>query len=503
MTGAAASFPREVAVGRPAKGTVIRKKTELGTSYAVRVPFRGGKEFVRLGGSWEGWTEERVQDELDYILGQIRRGEWIPPQRDEAVPTDLEHWRFRDVAAVYLARQATRLDRGTNGKTYRDLEWRLAVAVDHIGDLAVEAVGEAQLDEMVLALLRERERIEEAAARGEPEYEDYTDSRTGKVHQRRARGLARSSINKVLTAVERVLREAKRRNLIDQVPDTSEVRVRSERPRRPYLELAQAVALIDAASAIEEKHRGLSWDDVYVMRESSESNIALARRFHVTEALVRKIRRGEVWTREATRRRNDIPRTALVATLVLAGVRISELCAMDREHLDLPGCRLRVPRVKTDASERVVPLAPRLREILLDHAATLGPDPKAPLFPNRNGGRQTPDNVRTRILGPAGEAIGEHVTPHMLRRTFASLLAELGVPPRRAMYLLGHTNPTLTMSVYQQVLDVAAPDLERTLESLLGCDAASGFEVFAGRQDWSRAALTGRAQLRGASARRS
>jgi hypothetical protein len=28
------------------------------------------------------------------------------------------------------------------------------------------------------------------------------------------------------------------------------------------------------------------------------------------------------------------------------------------------------------------------------------------------------------------------------------------VPPRRAMYLLGHTDPTLTMRVYQQVLDM-------------------------------------------------
>jgi integrase len=157
---------------------------------------------------------------------------------------------------------------------------------------------------------------------------------------------------------------------------------------------------------------------------------------------------------------------------------------VDREHLDLPGCRLRIPRLKTDTSKRVVPLAPRLRELLLDHAAILSGDPKAPLFPNRNGRRQTPGNVRTRILSPAGEAIGLHVTPHMLRRTFASLLAEFGVPPRRAMYLLGHTNPTLTMSVYQQVLDVSAANLRTTIEGLLGCDPAAGFEVFAGRQDW-------------------
>jgi integrase len=28
------------------------------------------------------------------------------------------------------------------------------------------------------------------------------------------------------------------------------------------------------------------------------------------------------------------------------------------------------------------------------------------------------------------------------------------VPPRRAMYLMGHTDPSLTRAVYQQVLDM-------------------------------------------------
>jgi hypothetical protein len=93
--------------------------------------------------------------------------------------------------------------------------------------------------------------------------------------------------------------------------------------------------------------------------------------------------------------------------------------------------------------------------------------------------------VRSRILVPAGEAVGLHVTPHMLRRTFASILAELGIPPRRAMYLLGHTDPTLTMAVYQQVLDVSAPDTEKNLKRLLGCSLREGFQIFAGRGIWT------------------
>jgi integrase len=60
------------------------------------------------------------------------------------------------------------------------------------------------------------------------------------------------------------------------------------------------------------------------------------------------------------------------------------------------------------------------------------------------------------------------MTPHTLRRTFASIVAEVGVPPRRAMYLLGDTDPTLTMRVYQQVLDMGGA----ALGSLKGCSAA-------------------------------
>ena len=105
-----------------------------------------------------------------------------------------------------------------------------------------------------------------------------------------------------------------------------------------------------------------------------------------------------------------------------------------------------MPRVKTDASDRVVPMVPALHEILLEHRADHEWGPNDPVFATRNGTRNTPDNVRRRVLAGVheranillddGGVIGQ-LTPHTLRRTFASLLAEVGVSPRRAMYLLG------------------------------------------------------------------
>jgi len=98
-----------------------------------------------------------------------------------------------------------------------------------------------------------------------------------------------------------------------------------------------------------------------------------------------------------------------------------------------------LPRVKTDASERIVPMVPALHETLLAARAERETHGGA-AFPTRNRTRQHPDNVRSRLLASVRERANEllaereqpsigHMTPHTLRRTFASILAEVGVPP--------------------------------------------------------------------------
>jgi integrase len=117
--------------------------------------------------------------------------------------------------------------------------------------------------------------------------------------------------------------------------------------------------------------------------------------------------------------------------------------------------------------------------------------PTDPVFATRNGRRNTTDNVRRSIVDASVELSGEllaargrppirRCTPHSLRRTFASMLAEVGLPPRRAMYLLGHTDPKLTMGVYQQVLDMAG-EAPAQLAEILGCDLDEAFAVLAAR----------------------
>jgi hypothetical protein len=85
------------------------------------------------------------------------------------------------------------------------------------------------------------------------------------------------------------------------------------------------------------------------------------------------------------------------------------------------------------------------------------------------------------LLGERDEQLIGHLTPYSLRRTFASMLAELGVGPRRAMYLLGHTDAKFTMGVYQQLLDMGKDGIA-TLEAVLGGPADELFALLSGRQ---------------------
>ncbi len=83
------------------------------------------------------------------------------------------------------------------------------------------------------------------------------------------------------------------------------------------------------------------------------------------------------------------------------------------------------------------------------------------------------------LLDADGRLPIAQMTPHSLRRTFASILAVCDVPPRRAMYLMGHTDATLTLAVYQQVLDMGRGSVE-TLEELLGCTLVEARAIYNG-----------------------
>jgi integrase len=393
-------------MARSAVGQVVRRTTKRGITYGLRVSWRdpatGATERVpvHLGGEWEGWDEQRVEEERGHIARMIARGEWIPPERNRpALPRPKDMTSSADSFQVAASRHYDRRKRRMGSEKSRvDLHWRLAVAIEHLGEKPVDAVTAGDVDDMVDALLRERDAIEQAAAQGHPLVEDYVDPRTGRTHQRRRRGLSNSSINKVVRAVRAVLQDAVRHGVVERnVASDPETLVREAGPTRSFLEPFQVSALLDAGALLESEHRGLTWDDVHAIRASSASNVALARRYHVSDGLISKIRRRQVWATKAQRNRNDIPRVVLLATLVAAGLRISELCLLDGEDLDFAGRRIYVPRMRKDHGRLVrvrrTPGAQGLRLAEREHVP--GFDPQ--ITPSRGVGALTRSGARCQV----------------------------------------------------------------------------------------------------------
>jgi integrase len=86
------------------------------------------------------------------------------------------------------------------------------------------------------------------------------------------------------------------------------------------------------------------------------------------------------------------------------------------------------------------------------------------VFPAGTGGPTKADNFRNRVLAPAVKKANERlakedlpplpakVTPHTLRRTFASVLYALGEPPPVVMAEMGHSTPTEALRLDAQVM---------------------------------------------------
>jgi integrase len=165
-------------------------------------------------------------------------------------------------------------------------------------------------------------------------------------------------------------------------------------------------------------------------------------------------------------------RRALLATLAFAGLRIGEALDLRWGDVNLAAGRLKVRDAKTAAGVRTVTLLPVLRDELLAYKAK-APDTSSHVlvFGTTTGGRQSETNVRRRILAPAVETasarlakldvepLPERLTPHSLRRTFASILAALGEPMPSVIRQLGHTDPSLTLRIYAH--DMARGEDER------------------------------------------
>lgn len=151
--------------------------------------------------------------------------------------------------------------------------------------------------------------------------------------------------------------------------------------------------------------------------------------------------------------RNAILRDiAAVELLFATGVRISELCNLTPQQVDLSSYKIII--YGKGSKERMIQISNNdVRKILLEYYTTFKSDITSSgwFFINRLHQRYSEQSVREMIvkyLNIAG--INMHITPHMFRHSFATLLLEADVDIRYIQKMLGHSS-IQTTEIYTNV----------------------------------------------------
>lgn len=137
---------------------------------------------------------------------------------------------------------------------------------------------------------------------------------------------------------------------------------------------------------------------------------------------------------------------AVMELFYSSGLRLSELCQLDLNDLDLPEKMLRV--TGKGNKTRDLPIGSQadkaLREWLLQRNALPLKDYQA-VFVSKLGKRISPRTIQQRIkMWARRQGIEIPVSPHMLRHSFASHLLESSGELRSIQELLGHSNISTT-----------------------------------------------------------
>jgi site-specific recombinase XerD len=138
---------------------------------------------------------------------------------------------------------------------------------------------------------------------------------------------------------------------------------------------------------------------------------------------------------------------AVLELLYAAGLRVSELCGLDRDDVDLRGRTLTV--LGKGSKQRRLPIHDSAAAALsdwLEHGRGDMSGPPEAVFVNRRGSRLGPRDVR-RILD---RRAASPTHPHALRHTYATHLLDGGADLRVVQELLGHSS-LATTQVYTHV----------------------------------------------------
>lgn len=176
-------------------------------------------------------------------------------------------------------------------------------------------------------------------------------------------------------------------------------------------------------------------------------------------SLPKVLSRGEV--ERMIEKTSNIKHRCIIELLYSAGLRRQELLNLTLEDIDSDRMMIRVEQGKGKKDRYTILSEKLLRDLRVYYKEYR---PKKFLFEGPGGEKYTAGSVRLIVQRAAANAkIHKHVTPHMLRHSFATHLLESGTDLRYIQNLLGHSS-TKTTEVYTQVTMVNLQGIKSPLD---------------------------------------
>jgi integrase len=257
------------------------------------------------------------------------------------------------------------------------------------------------------------------------------------------RGLSYSRIASYLAVIRHIYAYARRANRrVVPADPTRELAMPANdgKPRERVATREEAHKLVEAMPAVETAAM-LSWDAVQAIRRSKESSVSLARRFGVSDSLVGKVRRGELYKTRDGRRSSEASDRAGWALAFYTGMRRSEIGRAQWRHVFWEADEIMVAASKSEAGEgRRIPMVGPLKKILREEWLRQGRPRNGPIVTRSvHSGKwqRRADEVWK-------QADLDRLTLHKARHTYASFLMAAGYNLKQIQEYLGHADLVTT-----------------------------------------------------------
>jgi len=157
----------------------------------------------------------------------------------------------------------------------------------------------------------------------------------------------------------------------------------------------------------------------------------------------------------------------MLFTAYSAGLRVSEIAALELKHIDSNRMQILVSNAK-GKKDRYVNLSPILLDILRDYLKTSIVKPKRYLFESEQTGEAYPTRTIQQVFSNARikAGISKQVGIHVLRHSFATHMLEKGIDIFYIKDLLGHFN-IKTTEIYLHVSKKSLVNIVSPLDDLV------------------------------------